>query len=275
MWNAPRACVSWLVLVALNVVALTTGVARGQVAGSEDEWSISLEASYLVGPVEGQTQTPNGGRPGTSSPGRPTLEEMGIDDTDAFDLSGTFSWDVHRIYAGGTWIGMSGDDTLEAELISRSVVFPAGTAVEGTVDHTWYRLGYQRPIALNESWTIAPGGGIAFWRFDWGVEGGGQAMDRGYTKTAAQLGVDARSRMNATFSVSGGVLSSIPIEHTPFILAADVTAEWWLMQQSQWQAAAKVGVAYQMIRYEDDQTMPNDIELDLGPMLVIGVEVRF
>jgi len=257
------------------ILVTACAAARGQGAERADDWSIALEANYLIGPVDGQTQTPNGGRPGTSSPGRPTLEEIGIDDADALDVTLNVGWDVHQVYAGGTWIGMTGDDTLEQPLLSRSILFPAGTNVESTVDHNWYRFGYQRPIELSDSWTIAPGGGIAFWSFNYELEGGGLAMDRSYTKTAAQLGVEARWHASEQLSITGGVLSSIPIEHTPFIVAADVTAEWWFVREQRFDAAAKVGIAYQMIRYEDDQPVPNDIELDLGPMLLLGVELRF
>ena len=45
------------------ILVTACAAARGQGAERADDWSIALEANYLIGPVDGQTQTPTAAAP--------------------------------------------------------------------------------------------------------------------------------------------------------------------------------------------------------------------
>jgi hypothetical protein len=38
--------------------------------------------------------------------------------------------------------------------------------------------------------------------------------------------------------------------------------------------SAFVGAGYEKIMFEDDQEIPNELNLDLGPMMIVGLELR-
>src|SRR5690348_6400664 len=71
---------------------------------SDRNYSFSLGGAYLYGPIRGNIQTPLGGEPGTTSSHRPTLKEIGIDDTSVWDVNGEFRWRNERFYLGAQFI---------------------------------------------------------------------------------------------------------------------------------------------------------------------------
>jgi hypothetical protein len=61
----------------------------------------------------------------------------------------------------------------------------------------------------------------------------------------------------------------------PFIATAEVVGKYRFIQTHGVGVAGFGGVAYEHISYEDNQDVSNHIKADLGPMLVLGIEVRF
>lgn len=255
-------------------------------AAAEPVWDarcrLTVEGAYLYGPVDGQLQTPSGGRPGTTSRGRPTLEELGIDDASVFDASMTFSFDDHEIYLGGQWVRFADDSVLDETLVSQANTFAAGSGVSSDVKLDWYRAGYRYRLASGDgpgggpSLLLYPSAGAALLDFDFQLAGeGASAVSRAYSKVALQVGLAAEWRVTDRFSLAGGVLSSVPLSNTPFILAAELTGRYRIVQSRGMGVVGFAGVAYEQIHYEDNQDVSNDIEVDLGPMLKVGLEARF
>jgi hypothetical protein len=243
----------------------------------------SLDLSYLYGPVAGTLQTPSGGVPGSTSPDRPSLEEIGIDDAHIFDGSLSLGWRDSEIYAGGQLVRLSGDATLDEDLVSQGTAFPAGSPVDADVKLDWYRVGYQHRFSLLDEGAgsellFRPRAGFAL--LDYRFELGGPAsakVDRSFFKGAPQLGAAIEWRATRAIAAAGGVLVSIPIEGVPMILAAEVVAKWRAIRDEAFELSLVLGVAYERIAYDDryKQDVPNDIDVDLGPLLRAGVEVAF
>src|SRR5687767_13976426 len=86
-------------LLAHTPVTLT--VAGGAATEDDTAFRWGLSTYWMYGPVDGQIQTPSGGRHGTSSVGRPTFEELGIDNVSIIAAEGTFGWAAHDFFFVG------------------------------------------------------------------------------------------------------------------------------------------------------------------------------
>src|SRR5688572_13696923 len=121
---------------------------RGATEDDAAAFRWGLTTSWMYGRVDGQIQTPDGGRHGTSSVGRPTFEELGIDTTQIVAAEGTFGWEDHDFFIVGQWIRLLGDAILDETLVSQSNTFPAGSRITSEVQMDVYRAGYRHRIDL-------------------------------------------------------------------------------------------------------------------------------
>jgi hypothetical protein len=248
----------------------------------ESAFHFELEGAYLYGPANGFVQTPSGGNSGTTSHRRPKLDEIGIDDAHIADAEFHADWGAHEVYVGGQWVRLSGDDTLDDDLVSQGRTFPAGTSVQSDVKLDWYRAGYRYRFHWDDPnepgrllFTLAPGVGVALLDFEYKLKGGGEKADRSYIKGGAQLGLEGAWNITERWSLVGEVLCSLPISNTPFIFKSELLARYRVFHSDRCDVGAELGVAYEQIHYEDDQHVPNHVEVDLGPLLVVGLNFSF
>src|SRR4051812_14469373 len=147
---------------------------------SAGKFHLTLETSWLYGPVSGHLQTPSGGRQGTSSADRPTLSEIGINTASIFDVEAIPALGDHGLYIGGQWVRLSGERNLDQSLVSQGQTFLQGSRVKSDVQLDWYRVGYRYRIQrgdepgleLNNT-EIYARLGAAIWDFSFDLEGQG------------------------------------------------------------------------------------------------------
>ncbi len=251
------------------------------VPGAEPRFRIDLDFQYMFGEADGFVQTPAGGEPGTTSPNRPTLDEIGIDHVHILDASLSLQFNPHIFTFGGQFIRMSGSATLGSDLISQSLLFPAGSSVDSDVQLDWYRFGYQYDFRFDlgngHELHLAPGVQGVLLDFRYELDGpGGLRADRSYAKGGAGIGATIQWLTDGPFSVEASGFWGLPIDKTAEILTLELVAKWQVWGSSQSNGgAAYLGVAFETIEYEDNQTVPNHINVDLGPVLVAGLEIRF
>jgi hypothetical protein len=251
-------------------------------ARAPSQFRLSAEGAYLYGPVDGHLQTPSGGEPGTTTRDRPTLHELGIEAASIYDAELALGWGPHELFLGGQWFGLSEQETLDDELVSQANTFPAGSRVDADVRLDWYRLGYRYRIEAGDGpgdeprFVIRPAAGFALLDFDFQLDGpGGAEVSRSYSKGAPQVGVAVEWRATDRFSVTGEVSSTIPLSNTPLIQTAELSGKFRLFDRSRADVSLLAGVAYERIHYADDQEVSNDIDVEAGPLLRLGVEARF
>jgi hypothetical protein len=244
----------------------------------------SLEGSFLIGPANGYVQTPAGGQSGTTSARRPKLDEIGIDTATIYDVAGATTFGPHQLYLGAQFIRLSGNATLDQPLVTQGQTFPAGTPVSSELTLDWYRAGYRYAFTFDtdsrpgDELLLAPSVGAALLDFHYRLhsrDGAGPTADRSYSKLSPQLGLDAEYALTPRLSLVGDVLCSVPLSNTPFILSAELAAKYRVIDTPHADLDALLGVAYEHISYEDNQSTPNHVNVDLGPMLLLGLTFHF
>lgn len=246
---------------------------------AEGDFHVDVGAAFLYGPVDGHVQTPAGGNPGTTSSHRPSLEEVGIDNASAGDFWANLSRGHHGLYFGGQLIRLSGDSTLDNALVSQNITFPAGSPVTADVQLDWYRFGYRYLFQHDfggRTIDFYPSIGATLLDFHYTLSSPGiDQVDRSYSKVGAQVGLGVTCPLTKRLSLTGQVLVPVPLSHAPEILSAQVAVKYQFLQRRDLSVSGLLGVDYERISYTDGQSVPNDIKADLGPMAVVGLEIRF
>jgi hypothetical protein len=249
---------------------------------NERSWELSLEGAYLYGPVNGYIQVPSGGEPGTSSKHRPTFDELGFDNVSIYDASSKFAFGegkANQLYAGAQIIHLSSKNTLNKDLVSQAITFPSGSPVSSTVTLNWYRFGYRRKFVLGErqDFELYPSVGAALLTFHYKLDAPGEpSADRKYSKLTPQVGLEADWRPNkGPLSFELGVLASPPIDGVPVICVEDILLRYRFINRARFVGSGFIGCAFEQIYFEDNQQLSNRINAEFGPMLLLGLEVKF
>ena len=241
------------------------------------------EGDFFYGPIKGYLQTPAGGAPGSTSHNRPRLGELGIHDAYIGQATLAATWDHNELFGGAEIIRLSGNDTLHEDLTTHGTTFAAGTSVSSDVSLDWYRFGYRYHAgffpAANDvpQLLLAPYADVLIWDFSYSISGGGAHASRAYIKPTGQLGIQAGwAPGGGAFSLNLDLSASPPgISSLPFIAAEQLDARYRFVETGRFSASALLGVRFEQINFFDDQTVPNHIRADLGPMGVVGVVIGF
>jgi hypothetical protein len=150
------------------------------------------------------------------------------------------------------------------------------------VDLDWYRVGYRHEFVLGErgEWRLWPSVGVAVWDFHYRLSGsaGGEAADRSYIKANAQLGIEAEWRPGwgrGRFAISAAVLATPPVPSWPQIYTEQIVVKYRVLDRPFVDLDLFGGVAFEQQYYEDNQTVPNRIQAEFGPMVILGIDLRF
>ena len=77
------------------------------------------------------------------------------------------------------------------------------------------------------------------------------------------------------FSLSADLLSSLVFSTLPLLSSTDLTGGYQLCGQANHGGQVYLGIGYEMIHFEDNQTVPNHIKANIGPELVVGLKLSF
>lgn len=272
----------WLFGTSFSVGIIAFGCSQ---VWAQDQAEIGFHASlggeFRYGNIEGFVQIPRGGGAGTTSSERPKFDEMGINQAAIGAPSLTLGWNNHNIYGLARIIRLSGSDVIGTTLISNGTTFPTGTHVSANTQLDWYGLGYDYRFAYkynNEGSVVSfyPAIGFALLNFNYNLNGTpGLSASRGFAKAAPQLGLKSEWIPGGPFSVSAGVLSSLPFSTLPLLLSVDLTVGYQLWGRHDHGGMAYLGIGYDRINEEDNQSVPNHIKASIGPEVVVGLKVNF
>jgi hypothetical protein len=239
--------------------------------------TLTLEGGVLYGPVDGYLQTPSGGESGTSSPHRPTLHELNIDDAVFYDASLRAQWRHLQLNGGAQIIDLSGSATLTESLVSHGVPFPAGTHVHADNSLNWYHVGTGWTFALADGRIeLTPQVDVALLDFSYKLTSPDAGAKRSYSKGAVRLGGEGLWHFNPHLSVGLDGAASLPVSNTPQIATIRGIAQWNIVPHSRGlRPSLFVGGGAEWIDYQDSQTLPNHIHVNFGPLVTGGLKLSF
>jgi hypothetical protein len=244
----------------------------------EKKFHLDFDASGSFGPISGYLQTPAGGAPSSTSNKRPTFEELGIDMTTMINLSLSASRGSHSIYGAGHLVDLGGENTLDETLIFHGKEYPAGTRVKADVKLNWYEIGYQYHIHFGKervNLDVAPTIAFAVWDFSTELEANGEKNSRSYVKGTPRIGLELEWYPMKWFTVSCKAIGSIPLENLPNIYTASLTGKYSILNKDRLKILLFMGIEYDGIYYKDNQTKSNHIRADMGPLGIVGAEIKF
>lgn len=239
--------------------------------------AITAEGGLLYGRAEGYVQTPEGGTPGTSSRHRPTLHELNIDDAISYEGLLRAQWGSAEVFGGGQWLGWSRSATLSQSLVNHAVTFPAGARVRSQISLDGYRVGAGWTFGLfGKRLELTPRAEFALLDFSSRLSSGDLSARRSYTKGAVRLGIRSMWHLGAPLSIELDGGASLPLADTPQLAAVRGLVRWTLAPPSALiQPALFVGVGGEWIDYEDRQSFPNHLHVNLGPIVTGGLSFAF
>lgn len=248
----------------------------------EDAWQlrVTIGGTYSYGPISGYVQTPSGGGLGTSSVRRPTFKELDIDDAGAGRFRLNTQVGSHTVYVGVDPLSLSGSAVLDTALTSRSIVFPAGSRVSTDLTLDRYRVGYQYGFPLGGekpgAFELSPVAELTTMDFEYRLRGaGGGRVSRIYSTITPRLGVEARWFVTDDLTLSGRLLGSIPIDDMVTIWTGELKAEYALLRGDVAVVTIGAGVEFEVLDYEDGQTLSNHVRMEFGPAIILSLEVAF
>lgn len=265
------------VFAPLVLLLTTVAVDAAEQRAPEASLSGSLGVLLSYGSVDGSVQTPAGGEPGSSSPSRPTLDELGIDRTTFYDVLGILRWRRFRFYLGYQAIDLSGQAVLSEALTTHNVTFSAGTSVDSDIRFNLLRMGAGWKFSLARGrLELFPIGELGVLDFSYDISGGGQMTSRDYSKGYLGFGLAGRYRISTRVSAILNAQAPVPISNTPQITALTGGFEFDLLPPgTDARPSVFLGGGTQRIEYQDGQELPNDINVDLGPLITAGLSVSF
>ena len=266
--------------VVLTILLMTPAATLGDEPGG---FRLTFSAEYRGGPVDGHWQTPAGGAVGSTTVDRPEIDEFGIDWANMPRLGLSGGWGRHGVYVEAQAIDLHGSGVLDITLESQNQVFPAGTRVRANLDLDWYRAGYTytQPLDLRRGGEpellVSASAGALLLSADFELRGEDEAAaHRSYNKIGPQLGAGVAWRAADRLWLAGALDMSLPISDRPMVISAELAALFEVFRNDAGQSGRlKLGIGTETVEFDDEskQEEPNEINMDFGPLLLLGVEI--
>lgn len=173
---------------------------------------------------------------------------------------------------------LSGEKTLNEELIFHGRGYPVGMRVKSDVNLSWYDIGYQYNIRFGKERTnlrMAPTVAFTLWDFNAELESNSGRNSRSYIKGTPRLGLEFEWFPVKRFSVSGKAIGSLPFNNMPHIYTVGLVGKYNVMDINRFKMSLFMGVEYNWVDFKDNQTERNHVKANMGPLGLVGAEITF
>lgn len=235
------------------------------------------------GPVQGFVQIPSGGAAGTTSPRRPRLDELDLGDEARFDLGASTTWGDHRLFVRSALLDFESSNRLGAALTHHAESFQSGTAVRAALRLNHHRVGYSLDLPLlqspEHSLVLAPSVGFGLLDFEMRLDeqaAGGIRSSRSFAKGFATAGLEISHSWRQWLTTDARIDGFPPIDGMPFVLSGTLTTRLHLFDGGllgDLSGSVLAGVGYERIEFQDSQPTPNHIDVEMGPIVIGGLEL--
>jgi hypothetical protein len=267
-----------LPLALVSLMSLCSSGARADDVESPQkaEFEFSLDAAASYGNLTGFVQVPLGGELGTTSPSRPTLRELGIQDAVAWEVGARARWRHFLVYGGYSALDPDGSGTLTEPLLTHGVAFAAGSPFHSSlrldVAHVGGGWRFDFP---DERVTLAPVLEFALLDFSYSLSTPSASASRSYSVGAARLGGEATLELGHGFELGFRGVASLPISHMPQLAELDGHVSYRFDVVRMLRGRVFLGTGMRWFDFQDAQTVPNRIQIRTGALLRGGLSIEF
>jgi len=122
---------------------------------------------------------------------------------------------------------------------------------------------------------MAPTVAFALWDFSMELESNVGKNSRSYIKGTPRLGLVFEGFPVKRFSVSSKAIASLPFDNLPQIYTVGLAGKYNLMDKDRLKISLFMGVEYNQIDSKDSQTEPKHIKANMGPLGLVGAEIKY
>lgn len=273
---------STLALLLVLLAALPACTSRVPLSGppepaAQPGLALRLRAEVRAGPSGGYLQTPKGGQPGTTSPARPTFDEVGAETLVMPTADLRFAFGHHRVHVGASlWI-LHGSETLQQELISHDDTYPAGTEITCDTEILAHWAGYGYALDLSRgrgTFTLTPGVGLYGYGQRYAISGGTEESTRNFTSYSPMADLELCWHPGGRVHVSASLMlvadEALGLSSPTNAVDAAVRLHWDISRR----ASAYLAAGYSSVEHYDEQAVPNHADID-APWFGVGLDWRF
>jgi hypothetical protein len=282
-----------LVMLIATALGLGTTSAYGHMFSGDEPWFIEVAGMY--GPANGRLQTPAGGREGSVTPSEPQFDES---DTLSLDILFGRRLGNHLIFMKYRNWGFEGNDTYQSLPVKNPIggndgcvtiqnaEFCNGDEINARVDMDWLSFGYgytfDFTLAGGRSLLVAPSVQADLYRFELEMEhvdsqksAENGRVDRRYNKGGLRVGGIVEYAQNDWLTWGAKVVTSIVLPSAPASSDFEAYARFRLWDSENTRGSLRAGVGYTYFRYTDQQTVPNDLVVEMGPSPLLALAMQF
>ena len=265
-------------VLVLAVASLARADEPGPGAGSTllgPDLELGIDAAVLYGPIHGFVQVPLGGNVGTTSPHRPSLDELGIHNAVLWDVSPRLRWKNLLLFGGYSGLELSSSGVLSQDLVSHGVAFAAGSPFNADIQLNVGNAGAGWIFAFDDGkLRVTPKVDVAILDFSYSLDSPGASAKRAYRVTAGRLGLETSYELPYGFALELDGVASIPVSDWPQLAGVDARVKY-RFSVGPVHPALFLGLGGRWIDFHDSQTVPNHINVSTGALVTGGVSVSF
>jgi len=262
----------------LMIAALAASLLPACHSTGERAVTFEIEPSLRVGPVSGYFQIPDGGKPGSTSLKRPRLEELGISRSVQAGLNLRARAGRHDLFLDGRWLILDGNGEAAGDYRSQDEFFPDGTGLSSNSALGTWALTYGHTIPLGGEggveWQLVPRAGVAAVTVRYKVDGdNGSSVNRSFTHLVPTLGAELILEPEGTdwrFLFRGQTTLTYRDRNVHVTDVAVRAGRDFGESVTGW-----LELGYQHFYLQDSQDFPNQVNIEFGPTLGVGVDFRF
>lgn len=238
---------------------------------------IKLFAIYETSPITGFLQVPTGGAPISTSPFRPTLDELGLNhvgnNSPFFELGGLAQWQFVCGYASFQFNHTQQTNILKENLQTHYFFIGAGEVIK---TQTWFDLsciGINCKYKINcLNLSLSPGVELSALDFHYQFIQPARVHGRNFYHVTGRASINLDFKINTFFNVNINAASTMP--QATDLQIQTITADI-LITLTKKICCSKLllGVGYERINFEDKQEMPNHLLIEMAPMLRLGLMI--
>lgn len=231
----------------------------------------SLYGDLGLSELDGYVQIPQGGSNGSTSLGRPTLDELRLRHTNFYTAGTILGLGNYDLMFKLNRYAPRGSALLSSTLLTHGKTMPAGSMLQSYLKYDLYALGFGRRFNYHDV-TLLPYLQFNFLKFHYEYDAYPIKGARNFNVTGFNLGVALNYAFTDSVSCYINLLPPFSVANfTQGLFEVGLSSK--MMMTKHVFLAPKIAAGLQQFDYEDNQAVPNHIHLNNMPYAKVGIEV--